>query len=73
LLRADYLGTKRKEAENRIQSFIETSCLQGNIWRLEKRRKKKFHFQIPGLSVLQDQDPRGKDFCENGSNESIPL
>lgn len=39
----------------------------------KKKKKKKSYFQILGLSVLQDQDPRGKDFCENGLNERTPL
>lgn len=39
----------------------------------KKKDEKKFHFQIPALSVLQDGDPRRKDFCKNRLNERIPL
>lgn len=38
-----------------------------------KKDEKKSLFQIPAPSVLQDGDPRGKDFCENRLNERIPL
>lgn len=64
---------KRKEVETGTQSITETCCLQSNNLCLEKKKEKKLHFQIPGLSVLQDWDPRGKDFHENSLNERIPL
>lgn len=60
---------KRKEVETGTQSVSETCCPQSNNLCLEKKKEKKFHFQIPGLSMLQDLDPKGKD----GLNERIPL